>query len=168
WDADYLYVVVQSMAFADPYRPFSLYLEAANGPAGAAVAGTGIEYSNLVPALPFTPTHLVSVRPLSDDGSGPWNGIWSQSGGTWTRQQGLLPQTEWWYAAGTHQLSFRIPRHAIGSPTHLRIAGHAVNAVAANEWKNLVPMGHTPWSGGGTYHEIMLSGPTAATNWTTP
>src|SRR5690606_32804752 len=27
WDADYLYVVVQSMAFADPYRPFSLYLE---------------------------------------------------------------------------------------------------------------------------------------------
>jgi len=148
WDDHYLYIALTSQAFESAYVPFHLYLEAASGALGAATPGTGLEYSNLTPQLPFTPTHLITARNLSDDGSagGPWNGLFVREAGSLQRLRRFEPGVDGWLAADQHALSLRIPRANLGDPTRLRLAAHVVNAVPANEWKDTVPDSHTPWA----------------------
>lgn len=168
WDADNLYVAWVSQAFEDPYAPFVLYVEAAQGAPGAAVPTTGLEYSALTPELPFTPTHALSMRNLSDDGStaGPWDGVQVPVGPDWVTTRRLRRDREGWLAADLHTLSATIPLALLGDPTHLRLAGHVVNAVPGSEWVDTLPSGHTPWAvGGGTSLTIDLTGPHDAASW---
>jgi hypothetical protein len=165
WDRKHLYVTVASSAFASAYEPLHLYLQVA--PVDAATPGTGKEYSNLVPALPFTATHLVAARRVSDSGSGPYDGVYVPAM-TWdTRQTPLAPAADVFVSSDFHQLSVQVPWTALGGcPTSMRLAVHVVNAVQGNEWKDVIPTTHTPWqSPGGGYYAIDLTGDPATAMW---
>jgi len=170
WDDEALYLAIVSEAFEQPFEPFVLYLETTSGSFAAATPSTGIEYSGLTPELPFTPNAMITLRQRSwepSSGEPPWNAVWEPDGqGGWQVVRRLEPAADWYVAGDRHTLSARIPRAALGSPSALRIAGHVVHAQAGNEWKELVPAGHTPWAaGGGDHYEIDLGGPPAASNW---
>ena len=66
-------------------------------------------------------------------------------------------------------MSVRVPLAALGCPTRVRLSGHVVNAVVAEEWKVLVPAGAQPWNpsdGPGAHYEIDLTGDPAIAGWT--
>jgi hypothetical protein len=161
WDRDRLYVTVQSPAFAAAYEPLHIYLEVA--PTGDPVASTGKEYAGLIPKLPFSPTHLIAVRRVSDSGSGPYDGVFVPTNGYQTRTVALDTDT----FSSSSALSVQVPWSAIGGcPTSLRIALHVVHAVSGNEWKDLVPSTHTPWQmPGGGFYEVDTTAPPDVTNW---
>lgn len=168
WDDDFLYITVVSELFEADYKTFNLYLESASGTLGSATPTTGIDYSNLIPELPFTPTHAITLRKLSEDGSasGPWNGLWRPDSSGWYQQQRFEYGRDVFLAADNHTISVRIPRAALGDPAQLRLAGHMVNAETNNDWKLAVPAGHTPWAtGGGTHYTIDLSGAHPVSSW---
>ena len=148
WDDDFVYLAVVSEAFEDPLTPFLLYLEADPGPA---TAGVGLEYSGQVPQLPFQPTHAVALRRQHDagDGVGPWSGVWVPASGTWRPVHRLAEGRDVFVAADQHTLSAIVPRHVLGDPERLRVAGHVVYGVSGEEWKETVPAEHTPWAEGG-------------------
>ncbi|MFU8807192.1 MAG: hypothetical protein ACNA8W_25510, partial [Bradymonadaceae bacterium] len=155
WDEDYVYIAVVSEVFADPYKPFMIYLEAISGSPQAPTASNGMEYSGLTPALPFAANVAITARQLSDDGSeGPWNGIWRREGGEWRQQERLQSGQDWWLADDHHTISLRIRRASLGSPDQLRLVAHVVNAVVDNEWRDVVPADHTPWENGGGFMVI--------------
>lgn len=168
WDERYVYVTLVAQAFEAEYKPVMLYVEAARGALGAAVASDGVEYSGQTAKLPFTPNYLITGRRLSFDGNaaGPWNGVMRQDAGVWVTQQRFSPDEQWWMASDNHTISFQIDRAALGDPDNIRIAGHVVNAVAGNEWAETLPSTHTPWQSGATgYLEIDLSGAHPASGW---
>lgn len=161
WDRDRLYITVHSPAFAAPYEPLHVYVEAS--PAGEAVASTGKEYSGLTPVLPFSPTHVIAVRRVSDAGTGGYDGVFVPTDGWQTRVLALESNT----FSSSSELSVSVPWSALGScPTSLRMALHVVHAQAANEWKVLVPSTHTPWQmPGGGFYEIDTTADPNVTNW---
>jgi len=172
WDPTYLYVTVTSDGFLDPFKPLHVYLEASTA-LGAATPSTGKEYSALTPALPFTPTHLIAVRRQDDSGmGGPYDGVYGPGGAQpWTdRVTPLVPGTDVFVSADLRTLSVRTPWSALGGcPLELRLDAHLVNAVTANEWKDLVPTTHTPWlAPGGGYYQIDLTGDPAVSGWSLP
>lgn len=161
WDRERLYVTVRSPAFAAPYEPLHIYVEAM--PTAEPVASTGKEYGGLVPRLPFSPTHLIAVRRVSDSGSGPYDGVFVPANGYQTRTVALDTDT----FSSSSELSVQVPWSAIGGcPTSLRIALHVVHAQSGNEWKDLVPSTHTPWQmPGGGFYEVDTTAPPDVTNW---
>ncbi|HUS30417.1 MAG TPA: hypothetical protein VMZ53_18035 [Kofleriaceae bacterium] len=164
WDATNVYATVTSSAFANPYEPLHIYLEAATAFA-AATPASGKEYSGLVAQLPFAPTHLIAVRRVSDSGTGAYDGVFVPSDGWMTRTVGLDSATL--VSVDQKTVSVTVPWTALGNcPTKLRLAVHVVHGASANEWKDLVPSTHTPWqSPGGGYYEIDLTGAPAVTSW---
>lgn len=165
WSTSHLFVTLTSDAFAAPYVPLHVYLETAPALAMAATA-TGKEYSGLVPALPFTPTHLVAVRRVSDAGTGAYNGVFVPTDEWQTRTLALDADT--FSSEDQRTLSVRVPWTALGDcPSAMRLAIHVVHGQVANEWKDLVPATHTPWQmPGGGYYEIDLTGSQAVSGWT--
>lgn len=163
WDAHWLYVAVVSSAFEDPWRPFVLYLEASASPLPPAVPGQGMAYDGLVPNLPFTPTHTVAMRNQTEDGTGPWDGVWRHDVRELRFERGV---TEW-LAADAHTLSVRVPRALLGDVRYARIAGHVVHAAPGQEWKEVVPAGHTPWTPSTSgFWEIDLEADGGVATWT--
>ena len=168
WDTDYLYVTMVSRGFEDEYEPVHVYLEA-GASLGAASASTGKEYSSLTAELPFTPTHLVAVRRTSDSGSGgPYNGVYTPASSWSDRAVPLAEGTDYWVAGDDHTIAVRIAWADLGCPSELRLSAHVVHAETANEWKDVVPAGATPWAtGGGAYYEIDLTADPAISGWVT-
>lgn len=164
WDGSKLYVTVTSNAFTGAYEPLHIYVEAGTSLAAAQPA-TGKEYSGLTPKLPFSPTHLIAVRRVSDSGTGGYDGVYVPTDG-WMQRTSLLDSATL-VSADQKTLSVSVPWSALGGcPMALRLAVHVVHAVSANEWKDLVPATHTPWQApGGGYYEIATSGAPAVTNW---
>jgi hypothetical protein len=144
-----------------------IYLEPVGSNPPSPSASQGLTYSDQTPTLPFTARYAVSLRRLSDDGSGegPYNGIWRNEGGEWVRQQRLEQGKQWWISSDQHTLSVRIPREALGAPEGLRFVAHVVNAAVGNEWKETLPAGHTPWEGGGQYFSVDLTQGGALDSW---
>jgi hypothetical protein len=162
WNRTHLFVTVTSIAFGSAFEPLHIYVETGASLASP-TAAQGKEYSGLTPAVPFSPTHLIGVRRISDAGTGGYNGVYVPAGQWQTRTLALEPDT---YAATT-QLSVRVPWSALGGcPTQLRFALHVVHGVVGNEWKDLVPSAHTPWQApGGAYYEIDLTAASAVSSW---
>jgi hypothetical protein len=162
WNRDYLTVTVSSIAFGSAYEPLHIYLETGATLASSAAA-SGKEYSGLTPALPFSPTHLIGVRRISDAGTGGYDGVFVPTDQWQTRTLALDTET----FAATNQLSVRVPWTALGGcPTQMRLALHVVHGVVGNEWKDLVPSTHTPWlTSSGGYYEIDLTAPAAVASW---
>jgi hypothetical protein len=165
WDATNLYATVTSTAFTNAYEPLHIYIEAATSSLGTAAPATGKEYSGLTPQLPFSATHLIAVRRVSDSGSGAYDGVFVPGDGWMTRAVALDSATL--VSADQKTMSVTVPWTALGNcPTALRLAVHVVHGASANEWKDLVPSTHTPWqSPGGGFYEIDLSGAPAVTSW---
>ncbi len=166
WDRDQLYVTVTSSAFTGAYEPLHVYVETAQT-LSAPTSGAGREYGGLTPALPFTPTHVIAVRRVSDSGTGgPYDGVYTPDDGWMNRAFALDPTT--FSSADQKTLSVRVPWSALGGcPSAMRLALHVVHGQVANEWKDLVPSTHTPWqSPGGGYYEIDLTGELAVSAWT--
>ncbi len=161
WDRTHLYVTVSSIAFGSAYEPLHVFVEAGAQLASSTTA-QGKEYSGLTPALPFSPTHLVAARRISDAGTGGYDGIYVPTGQWQTRTLALEADT----FSSTTQLSVRVPWSELGGcPTQMRLALHVVHGVVGNEWKDLVPSSHTPWQmPGGGYYEIDLTGTAATAN----
>ncbi|MBV8759588.1 MAG: hypothetical protein JO257_20030 [Deltaproteobacteria bacterium] len=157
WDTQRLYITVQSTAFAQAYEPLHIYVEAADALAPP-IAATGKEYSGLVPQLPFTPTHLIAVRRVSDAGTGAYDAVFTPASQWTTRAMPLADGTDVFAAQGA--ISVQVPWTALGGCPHaLRLAMHVVHAQPANEWKDLVPATTTPWvAPGGDYLELDLTG----------
>ncbi|NVB81337.1 MAG: hypothetical protein HOV81_23275 [Kofleriaceae bacterium] len=164
WDDAKLYVTVASTAFEQAYEPLHIYVEAGTT-LGAATPANGKEYGGLVPALPFSPTHLIAVRRVSDSGTGGYNGVFVPGDGWTARTLDLDAST--FASADLHTLSVSVPWSALGTcPTHTRLALHVVHGAVANEWKDLVPGTHTPWlAPGGGFYEIDLTAPPAVSGW---
>jgi hypothetical protein len=165
WTQMHLYVTMTSSAFTAAYEPMHIYVEAATT-LGTSAMSQGKEYAGLTPALPFTPTHLIGVRRVSDAGTGGYNSVFAPTNGWQMRVLALEPDT---FVSTDHRtLSVRVPWSALGGcPTAMRLALHVVHAQSGNEWKDLVPSTHTPWQmPGGGYYEIDLTGAQAVTSWT--
>jgi hypothetical protein len=167
WNPTHLFLTVTSNAFTAPYEPLHVYVETGSH-LGVAAASQGKEYSNLTPALPFTPSHLVAVRRVSDSGAGgAYNGVFVPTDGWMNRTVALEAST--FVSTDQRTLSVSVPWSALGDecPTTMRLALHVVHGQAANEWKDLIPSTHTPWQApGGGYYEIDLTGALAASAWT--
>lgn len=165
WTDSNLFVTLTSNAFTAPYEPLHVYVET-GATLATATAVTGKEYSGLTPALPFTPTHVIAVRRVSDAGTGGYNGVYVPGDQWQTRTLALDAET--FASADLRTLSVRVPWSALGGcPTAMRVALHVVHGQAANEWKDLVPSTHTPWQmPGGGYYEIDLTGAQAVAGWT--
>ena len=163
WDPTNLYVTVSSSAFTNAYEPLHIYIEANTD--AAATPASGKEYGGLIPHLPFSPTHVIAVRRVSDSGTGAYDGIYVPTDGWQTRTLALDSATL--VASDQKTLSVTVPWMAIAAcPTSLRLAVHVVHGVASNEWKDLVPSTSTPWQApGGGYYEIDTTAAPAVTNW---
>lgn len=162
WDAQRFYVTVQSTAFANAYEPLHIYIETADALAPA-TPSQGKEYSGLVPQLPFTPTHLIAVRRVSDAGTGPYDGVYIPDQQWQMRATPLAEGTD--VLAASDEISVQVPWAALGGCPHaMRLVVHVVHAQPGNEWKDLVPATHTPWQApGGDFVELDLTGSPALT-----
>ncbi len=153
-------MTVTSSAFAAAFEPLHVYVELGASLA-APVAGTGKEYAGLVPALPFTPTHLIAVRRVGDGGAGPYDGVFLPDAGFMTRERARSRGPAMFTSSDNRTLSVAVPWTALGGcPTTMRLSAHVVHAVAANEcWKEgTVPASATPWlAAGGGYYESDLT-----------
>jgi hypothetical protein len=161
WDRTNLYVTMSSSAFGSAYEPLHVYVEAGTD-LNPATPAQGKEYGGLVPALPFTPTHLIAIRRVDDSGAGgPYDGVYVRAG--WTQTTPLVALV----SSDQQTLSTIVPWAALGGcPTVARVAVHVVHGVAANEWKDLAPAASTPWQApGGSYYQIDLTGSTAVASW---
>lgn len=166
WDDRYLYGVMVSESFEDPYRPLMIYFETGDGLAAAPVPSKGISYSNLQPELPFTPTMALTFRNLSDDGNGaPYNGVWLNQGADWLQVRRFEQGKTWWLSADKHTLSFRIPRAWLGGTSRVRMVAHVVHAANGAEWRVTVPSTSTPWQAGGGYYEIDFGASSSVDTW---
>jgi hypothetical protein len=167
WDRQRLYVTVGSSAFASAYEPLHVYVEV-GATLGTVQPAQGKEYGGLIAQLPFSPTHLIAARRVSDSGTGPYDGVFVPAGGWATRETALVDGSDVFVASDMSALSVQVPWTALGGcPSALRVVVHVVHGAAGNEWKDLVPTTHTPWlAPGGGYYEIDLTGETAVASWT--
>ena len=165
WDSSHLFVTLSSSAFVAAYAPLHVYVETGSVLATES-AGQGKEYGGLVPALPFTPTHAIGARRVSDAGTGGYNGVYVPADQWQTRSVAIDDHT--FVASDQRTLSVRVSWSALGGcPTAMRLALHVVHGVSANEWKDLVPPTHTPWlAPGGGFYEIDLTAAPAVSGWT--
>lgn len=165
WDSSHLFATFTSNAFTAPYEPLHLYVET-GAALGTPLAASGKEYSGLTPAVPFSPTHLIAVRRISDAGTGGYDGVFVPSDQWQTRVISL--DTTTFASTDQRTLSVTVPWSALGGcPTAMRLAVHVVHGQAANEWKELVPATHTPWvMPGGGYYDIDLTVAPAVASWT--
>jgi hypothetical protein len=168
WSPAALFLTVRSSIFSDGSRPYHLYVEAGTALA-AATPSAGKEYGGLTAALDFTPTHLIAFRRTDDFGSGAYDGVYRAGGAQpWTdRTTALIPGIDVFASDDLAELSVRVPWSALGGcPTQLRVAGHLIYGAVANEWKNVLPGAHTPWSApGGAHYTIDLTGAPAVSSW---
>jgi hypothetical protein len=159
WDDDHVYATQVSEAFRDDFTPWMMYFGDGDESTGSR---QGMEYSGLVPELPFAADWAVSVRAASYDGTsldGPWNGVFRWNGQAWVHEARLAPDRGWWLSADRHTMSARIPRATFRGAQTVQFVSHVVNAQPANEWKETVPAGHTPWeSPGGASGSLDFSG----------
>ena len=169
WDDHALYLALATPAFEHHDRPWMVYLQSARHPLPAAEASPGMSHRDLTPALPFRPTHVITARAQSDDGSGfgPWNGVWIEAApGEWVPQQRFRPNLDIWLAPDRHTLALQVPRIALDRPTHLRLAAHVVNDPPNQAWADTVPATHTPSSPSTTgYIELDLTADPARAPW---
>ena len=167
WDRTNLYVTVTSDAFLDPYQPLHIYVETGAAPLAAATPSTGKEYGGLTAQLPFTATHLIAIRRTSDSGTGPYDGVYVPGPAWDTRATPLTAGTDVFASSDNRTLSARVAWTALGGcPTAMRLTLHVVHGVAANEWKDLLPVTATPWvAPGGGYFEIDLTQPPPMSGW---
>lgn len=173
-DPDFLYVSQAATAFDDVYAPWMVYLEAGTAPLDDAVPGTGIPYDrgqgDLTPSLPFTPTHALAIRRSAVDGApddGPWVGVWRrEGGGDWTQVRRFRVDEDLWVSSDGRTLSVRVPRAVLGIHDTVRLTSHVVHGAPGGEWKDTVPAGHTPWSGGGTAYVLDLDDLGTSASWT--
>ena len=169
WDARFVTISVVSKAFEQGLRPFMLYLDV--GSAGAltpALPSTGMPYDGLTAKLPFTPTHVVTLRSQTDaaDGAGPWSGVYRATTQGWTQTSRFEAGEDLWLAGDKHTITVRIPRAQLGAIGKLRLAGHVVWAQPANEWKSIVPWVAMPWKNAATgYYELDVSQPPGVKSW---
>ena len=165
WDRTKLYVTVVSSAFASAYEPLHVYVE--TDALASPVPSQGKEYSNLVPAIPFTASYLIAARRVTDSGSGPYDGVYVPNSAWTIRQTALQLGSDVFVSSDQTQLSIAVPWTALGGcPLAMRLAVHVVNGTAGNEWKDLLPSTHTPWQApGGGYYQIDLTHAPAVTNW---
>lgn len=163
WDTDYLYITIASAAFADEYAPFHAYLQTSMSPLGPAAGATGKEYNTWVPALPFTPTHVVAVR---RNASPPYSGVYLPT--VWNLGTSLVHGTDVFVSLDGRTISARVPLDALGCPRYVRLAAHVVpDMLMSRPWQDTVPSTHTPsLSSTSGYYEIDLAGSTAVTAWT--
>ena len=54
--------------------------------------------------------------------------------------------TDMWVSSDNHTISVRVALADLGCPKVLRLSAHVVNAVTGNEWKDVAPSTHTPWT----------------------
>jgi hypothetical protein len=166
WDDQFLYLHLTTPAFADDgYAPWISYFQV--DPVGAPRPSSGMEYSGLVPELPFEAQYAVSWRAVEDagDGFGPWPALWVREGSGW--------RPLWRFQAGVDAIpasdgggvTLVLSRAALGDPSTLRWCASVVWARPANEWKELAPATFTPWAGGGEGYLVDLSGPPDAAVW---
>jgi hypothetical protein len=169
WDQDFLYVALSTESFDDPWRPLQLYLEASEGPLAPPSPSQGQEYSGLRPWLPFTPTHLVSLRPQPGaPGEAPWSAIWRPRGQAWSQLWRLEPGQSLWWSPAAGVIAARVPLAPLGDVRHLRLSAHVVHAQPGQEWKDTLPDTHTPWAASTSgYYELNLQGPTPSDQWST-
>ncbi len=169
WDQDWLYITIVSKGFEADLKVFTLYVEPAQGSFSAATQSKGVTYLNQTAELPFTPKYMLGVRLRADnsDGFGPWNGVWRKDTNGWVLQTRWRAAKDYFVAGDKHTISYRVHRAELGWPQRIRLAGHLVNGVAANEWKVTVPSNHTPWKASNTgYYEIVLGSQKAVSVWT--
>jgi hypothetical protein len=153
WDDQWVYLAGQSTVFQNDWTPLIVYVDASTG---SASAGQGLAYSNLTPELPFTPTHAVVLRNLSDDGNGPYNGLWAADGG-WHQQLRFERDVTGFLSPDETTVSAVFPRALLGE-TQLRVVGHVVDATPSAEWRFTVPDTHEPWQESTTgYFELDLT-----------
>lgn len=147
WDSAFLYGAFVSESFEDPYAPVIIYLEAQSTSATQAVPSTGMAYSNLVPELAFSPTHAITLRRLSEDGTGaPYNGLWRNDAGVWVQVR-RFDDAHWFASLDNHTLSYRLPRAWLPHATaRVRVTSHVVHAQPGANWRDVYPAGATPWA----------------------
>jgi hypothetical protein len=152
------------------YKTFQVYLEAGDALSDPTPA-QGQTYGEQTPTLPFTPTHLITLRSASegDASFGPWNGAWRRDQDQWSQLVRFTPGSEWWSSPSGFTLSARIDRAWLGSPSRVRLAAHLVNLSPGEDWKDTLPPTHAPWTqDGGDFYELDLSGPALpAAQWPT-
>jgi len=139
WNRDSFFVTVTSNAFMGAYEPLHVYVETAQT-LSPATSGVGREYGGLTPILPFSPTHVIAVRRVSDSGTnGAYNGVYTPGDGWMTRILALDSTT--FSSADQRTLSVSVPWASLGGgcPSAMRLALHVVHGQVANEWKDLVP-----------------------------
>src|SRR5262249_57894154 len=89
----------------------------------APVGWQGKEYGGLVPALAFTPTHLICVRRITDSGTGPYDGVMLPAAGWTTRQLVFTPGVDVFVSSDNRTVSAKTPWSALGGcATKLRLA----------------------------------------------
>lgn len=170
WDNDWIYIVVVSKGFEQDLKPFHLYVESSSTTLPAAKPGQGLTYLKQTPELPFTANFMIGVRQKTDvnDGFGPWNGVWKKTSAGWKLQTRFRLGVDFWLAGDKHTIAYKIHRAELGWPTSIRLAGHYINNVPSNEWKVVIPQGHTPWKASSQgYLEVTLGLDTEASKWLT-
>lgn len=172
WDRTNLYVTATSGSFANAFKPLHVYLQ--TGDTLPAVApGTGKEYGGDTPFLPFAASHVIAIRRTDDSGvGGPYDGVYVAGAPvTWaTRSFALVPGTHVFASADGLTLSVKTPWSALGGcPTHARLVAHVVHGDVGNDWKDTLPVAHTPWlSPGGAYYQIELTADPSPAGWMQP
>ncbi len=150
---DHLLLTLVSPAFEQAFRAWVVYVQAFDGaPGGPATPAPGLSYSNQTATLPFTPTHAITLRRQSDAGDavGPFNGVWEPDGsGSWRLVGRFATGRDAFFAADQHTGAVAVPRAWLGDPGGVRLAAHVVQDVAGNEYKDLLPATHTPWTADG-------------------
>lgn len=163
WDERYLYVALVSQGFESEFKSAMIYMdtEGTLRPWNDVVQSSGVSYSGLEATLPFTPRYMVSVRRQQQGSSGeePWSGVYEkrEASEDWRRVWGMVPGEELWVAQDHHTIAWRVPWAVMGNPERIRLVGHLIHEEQGEEWKELLPAGHSPWGmGGGSYFEVDL------------
>ena len=169
WDDDWLYLVVVGKGFEDDLKAMMIYLQATDGLQTAQPA-PGLPYLGLSAMLPFQASHVIGLRSKTNvgDGAGPWAGVYERGSGDWRLQTRFQPGVAMWLAADKHTVALRLHRAELAGlkAKKLRLAGHLVHGGAGNEYKAVVPAGHTPWKASATgYYEIDLNGSHPVKGW---
>ena len=167
WDSSGLYLAVATVMFSDQTKAYVLYLETTQSSFSAAVSNTGIEYASLTAEVPFDAQYAIAIRGTVDDveGGSAWTGLYERKVGGWELVAAFVDDDSMWRTTG--EIDVVVPFSLIGTPTSIRIAGHAINEVVTQEWKDVIPTGHTPWATSTSgFYEIDLSGTHTVSSWT--
>lgn len=172
FDAGYFYAAMRvgSLAMNDA-RPYVVYFETRSGTEtfSAPAARAGVTYLDQTPTVPFEAQWALLMRRRSDagDGAGPYNGLFRWDGTRWVRALRLRDGVDFWVSTdASRTLSVRLSRAQLGSPSRVRIAGHAVQG--GGFYNAVAPSTHQPWTAARTagFYEVDLTATTPARSWT--